>query len=320
MEYTPGYKQYFIDSFNDGGDLQFLKNAEGDFFFNVEVIGKEESYKFVIIKDDTKLAVPSYTTVDLNTNVSVTTDSSTVPLDTVVEVNKLTEGSEYDRIIEILDIEENETCDIKLYSGSLNKYVTELEDGKFEVKIPVPEKFKGKKNLIVYYVDENNTPIPYTVTIDEEENTVSFLTDHFSIYTLAEKTTQQTEHTQHVGGSATCCAKAVCSECAQPYGDLNPTNHAGGTELRNAKQATQTEKGYTGDTYCKGCDKKLAEGKEIPVIKAETDTPPQTEDAERLPSPQTGDAGTVWSGILLAFISGAMVLSTILWKKKETVV
>ena len=184
LEYTPGYKQYFIDSFNDGGDLQFLKNAEGDFFFNVEVIGKEESYKFVIIKDDTRLAVPSYATVDLNTNVSVTTDSSTVPLDTVIEVNKLTEGTDYDRIIEILDVTENETFDIKLHSGSLNEYVTKLENGKFEVKIPVPEKFEGK-SLIVYYVGEDNKAVEYEVTV--AEGFAVFETDHFSIYTLAEK-------------------------------------------------------------------------------------------------------------------------------------
>ena len=276
LDYTPGYKQYFIDSFNDGGDLHFLKSAAGDFFFNVEVAGKEEFYKFVIIKDDTKLTVPSYATVDLNTNVSVTTDSSTVPLDTVIKVDKLTEGTDYDRIIKILDVEENETFDIKLYSSSLDKYVTKLEDGKFEVKLPIPEKFKGKKNLIVYYVDQNNKPVDYTVTLDEEENYVSFMTDHFSIYTLAENTTQAPEHTKHSGGSATCCEKAICSECNQPYGELNATNHSGSAEIKNAKQATANEKGYTGDIYCKGCGEKIADGKDIPATA--TVSPPQTGD------------------------------------------
>ncbi|MBO5214464.1 MAG: hypothetical protein J6B86_06815 [Clostridia bacterium] len=295
LDYTPGYKQYFMDSFQEGGDLQFLKNAAGDFFFNVEVVGKEESYKFVIIKDDTKLSVPSYATVDLDTNVSVTTDSSTVPLDTVIEVSKLTEGTDYDRIIQILDVEENETFDIKLHSASLDEYVTKLEDGKFEVKIPLPEKFKGKENLIVYYVDENDTPIPYPVTIDEEENSVSFLTDHFSIYTLAEQASQQPEHTQHNGGSATCCTKAICSECNQPYGEFNAANHSGGTELKNAKEATEDEKGYTGDTYCKGCGEKIADGEEIP-------------ETEPVVPPQTDDNGNLWLWVALLLVSGGCLL------------
>ncbi len=35
------------------------------------------------------------------------------------------------------------------------------------------------------------------------------------------------------------------------------------TEVKNAKDATCTEKGYTGDTYCKDCGVKLADGTEI---------------------------------------------------------
>lgn len=189
LDYTPGYKQYFIDSFKAGGDLQFLEKATGDFFFNVEVLKTSETYKFVIIKDDTKLTVPSYATVDLNTNVSVTANSSAVPLDTVISVEKLTDGEEYNRIIEVLNVEENETFDIKLHSDSLDEYVTKLEDAKFEVKIPVPEKFKGK-DLIIYYVDSNNQPIKYDVTPSGDY--VIFTTDHFSIYTLAEKAVSHT--------------------------------------------------------------------------------------------------------------------------------
>ncbi len=301
IEYIPQYKQGLFDIFEEGGDLHFLKNAAGDFFFNVEVLETEETYKFVIIKDDTKLTVPSYATVDLNTNVSVTTDSSTVPLDTVIEVDKLTEGAEYERIIEILDIEENETFDIKLHSSSLDKYVTELEDGKFEVKIPVPEKFEGK-NLIVYYVDQNNNPIEYEVTV--KDNFAIFITDHFSIYTLTEKASQQTEHTQHSGGSATCCTKAICLECNQPYGEFNATNHSGGTEIKNANEATVNEKGYTGDTYCKGCGEKIADGKDIPA----TGT---------VSSPQTGDNSNLWLWVALLFVSGGCLFGIALNDRKR---
>ena len=38
------------------------------------------------------------------------------------------------------------------------------------------------------------------------------------------------------------------------------------TELRGAKEATCTTTGYTGDTYCKDCNEKIADGKVIPAL------------------------------------------------------
>ena len=38
------------------------------------------------------------------------------------------------------------------------------------------------------------------------------------------------------------------------------------TELRGAKEPTCTEPGYTGDTYCKDCNDKIADGKVIPAL------------------------------------------------------
>ena len=69
----------------------------------------------------------------------------------------------------------------------------------------------------------------------------------------------------HKGGTATCKDKAVCEVCRQPYGELNKNNHTGGTEVKDAKDATCTENGYTGDTCCKGCGAKLESGKVIPA-------------------------------------------------------
>ena len=69
----------------------------------------------------------------------------------------------------------------------------------------------------------------------------------------------------HKGGTATCKDKAVCEMCRQPYGELDKNNHTGGTEIKDAKDATCTENGYTGDTYCKGCGDKLESGKVIPA-------------------------------------------------------
>ena len=43
-------------------------------------------------------------------------------------------------------------------------------------------------------------------------------------------------------------------------GAKDSDNHTGGTEIRGAKDATCTEEGYTGDTYCIGCGEKISAG------------------------------------------------------------
>ncbi len=66
------------------------------------------------------------------------------------------------------------------------------------------------------------------------------------------------------GGTATCTEKAVCEICNTAYGELNASNHTGGTEVRGRVEATTSADGYTGDTYCKGCNTKIATGESIP--------------------------------------------------------
>ena len=69
----------------------------------------------------------------------------------------------------------------------------------------------------------------------------------------------------HSGGEATCVSKAVCEVCKAQYGDVDATNHKH-TEIRDAKPATEQEKGYTGDIWCIDCNKKIATGSEIAML------------------------------------------------------
>ncbi len=71
------------------------------------------------------------------------------------------------------------------------------------------------------------------------------------------KAEQPGSRENHKGGTATCTAKPKCSVCGTEYGKAN--GH-GTTEVRNAKTASCTEKGYTGDTYCKVCGDKIKSG------------------------------------------------------------
>ena len=90
--------------------------------------------------------------------------------------------------------------------------------------------------------------------------------------------------TKHAAVAATCNAKGnveywTCSSplCAGKfYGDdkcqleltkvetaVDQNNHVGGTEVKNAVKETCGKDGYTGDTYCKGCNQKTATGKKV---------------------------------------------------------
>jgi hypothetical protein len=177
---TAGEYYEFINwQINDPeGDMYFLNSATN--WYNVVVNGERE-YKLVIIKDTEKMLVPTLKTIDLQTDVAIISDEANMPYDTLIEADKIVSGTEYDKILEILDVANSEMFDLKLYSKSINENITELEDGSFEVRIPISESFKNM-NLVVYYVDENDEKIAYDVTIDG--NYAVFNTNHFSIYTL----------------------------------------------------------------------------------------------------------------------------------------
>lgn len=65
--------------------------------------------------------------------------------------------------------------------------------------------------------------------------------------------------------SATCVSKAVCSVCGEAFGEVDANNHVH-TTVKNLKEATCTQTGYTGDTYCTDCNKLLGMGKELAVL------------------------------------------------------
>lgn len=78
---------------------------------------------------------------------------------------------------------------------------------------------------------------------------------------------------QHVYASsikkpATCTEPGIrlytCKDNDDSYEEEIPATGHQHTELRNVKAATCAQEGYTGDTYCKDCNTKLASGKVIP--------------------------------------------------------
>ena len=87
----------------------------------------------------------------------------------------------------------------------------------------------------------------------------------------------QTPEESYLKSEATCVSKAVyyehCTICLyrgtgtfdDPWYGINPNNHTGNEEIRGAAEATCTQDGYTGDTYCKDCDALLSTGTVIPA-------------------------------------------------------
>ena len=110
----------------------------------------------------------------------------------------------------------------------------------------------------------------------------------------------------HTGGTANCHAKAMCEVCKAEYGEKNPANHDGGTELRNARAATYTSTGYTGDTYCKGCSAKLSSGTVIPKLSSGAPAPVKpAAPGKTVQSGKTGDAGVaLYAGMALLSLTG----------------
>lgn len=134
-----------------------------------------------------KMYTPTFVSSDVATDVAISANSGTLPLDTLIRVNEITGGDQYEKIMKILALEDGEIYDLKLFSQALEKNITKLEDGSFEVRIPLSEKLKGK-DLVAYYVDDNGNKEEHEVTI--KDGYAVFNTNHFSTYTLAEKITE----------------------------------------------------------------------------------------------------------------------------------
>ena len=136
-----------------------------------------------VVKDNTKANdTRKVVTNDAGTGVEISTEGL-IPLDTLISVARVTSGEEYDKIVNLLKVDNAEIFDLKLFSTAENKFITELEDGTFNVRLPISEALKGK-DLIVYYVKDDDTVEEHTVTADGDY--AVFSTNHFSIYTLAE--------------------------------------------------------------------------------------------------------------------------------------
>lgn len=150
------------------------------YYFDLKIDG--DTYRFFIIPDDSKMVDPKCVTLDINSNIIISTGSNQVPLDTSISAKKIESGSDYDSLISKLNVEDNVTYDLKLYSDANEKVISKVTDDTFEVSIPIPDSLKGQ-DLMAYYVDADGKVTKYPAN-PVGDNAV-FETNHFSIYTIA---------------------------------------------------------------------------------------------------------------------------------------
>ena len=131
----------------------------------------------------------------------------------------------------------------------------------------------------------------------------------------------------HTGGTADCCHKAVCEICGKAYGGLDPDNH---TDLKHfpAQRATILREGNIEYWYCSGCGKYYKDAKAtIEITQEDTVIPRVKRDNSGIPSHggetgktdkndktvqsvKTGDAGVALYGAmaLLSLTGGAWIV------------
>ena len=100
-----------------------------------------------------------------------------------------------------------------------------------------------------------------------------------------------TDELGHTGGSASCVKKAVCVRCGAAYGELDSSKHSN-LVIKNIKEATDTEDGYTGDTYCDDCGVKVSEGEVIKATGTATNPPSLETQVPGTPIPGTSAPAT----------------------------
>ena len=173
-----------IADINDFGvlslnDIVDVNKTLGEYY--KVTIGEEEYYYF-IAKDSSKMRTPVMNTVDALTDISIKTESSEVPLDSKINTVVIdAKSDEYKEFLKKVNINNGLVVDLKLFSDSINKNISKLENGVFKVYVPLNDELR-KLDLTAYYVKDNGEIEKHDVKI--EGDYLVFETDHFSTYVI----------------------------------------------------------------------------------------------------------------------------------------
>jgi len=136
---------------------------------------------------------------DKDTGIRLDTTTAELPSNTVLIANPLTTGTIYNIVSSALaDVNVNNfiAFEIKLESSGV-----EIQpNGMVKISIPIPEIFYNA-DLAIFRIDDDGTKTPYSVaeTAIEGVRYITFETDHFSTYVLADITDTEKDETPKTG-------------------------------------------------------------------------------------------------------------------------
>lgn len=127
---------------------------------------------------------------DSSTGIKLDCNTQVIPSDVELIVEKIEEGKEYDVVAKSLStkVEKFIAYDISLIS----KNVKVQPSGKVKISLPIPEGYDTNK-ILVFRVEENGDKTEYETTV--ENKYVTFETDHFSNYVLAQESSIEIDTT-----------------------------------------------------------------------------------------------------------------------------
>ena len=204
----------------------------------------------------------------------------------------------------------------------------------------------GTDGAVIYYTTDGTCPcqntasrMRYTDPITITENTKFRIAAYKDGMDYSERlnitVTVDDTHQHSYGGDWKSDANGHWHEC-----DCGAVSDraAHDWKVENAKDATATESGYTGDKTCKVCGYEV-KGEKIPAtgttkpteptnpgddnptnpVNPDSDKPtnPKGDGNENTNSPQTGDNSNLWMWFAVLFISGGMLVGTTVYSKKK---
>ena len=141
-------------------------------------------------------------------------------------------------------------------SGSKNNVYLNGNTSGTSAAIVIEKELTGEEPIGVTTTNAPTAGNPVTIvtgnSIKEAYKKASFQADNAAYGVSYDGTNKVLQLHAHTGGTATCKAEAVCTTCGQPYGNINPNNHA--LVHHEAKAPTCTAKGWEAYDTCSRCD------------------------------------------------------------------
>ncbi len=231
----------------------------------------------------------------------------------------------------------DETTDLKLTFNGKNGTQVPIEEQEVNWTSSNPDVVTVDSNGKITALKEGMSDITVTTKIGQKTAVckVTVMHTHSAVKT-EEKEATCTEDGNREYWYCDACGKyfsdeALTSEIKKEETVVKATGHE--TELKNAKEATCTEEGYTGDKVCKVCGEVVEKGTVIAKTAhdfkdgkctvcgaADPDyvpTKPTDPDKGDTDSPQTGDSSNMALWIALLFVSGTGLFGATVYSRKR---